>query len=489
VRDTILHKTHIVYSIGPQRLARWRELFHDSDWNVGTLPSYESEVAANPFVSFAAIPARSRYRFLLDDAEYTIMTFIRGPVCRGQVAVNVIEDRFWVAFLDPEWDLSVTDPTYLPAAAPDLILPAADAGDFEPGDLWLKGWTNRRRYVRFRDRRYGAADPTGRGMPLQAIWDGEGTNPNALLTVFRHFDNAQVVRGFVGAVPETAWIIDYPLLERIYYDLVAGFNVFGAVTHQVSTRLYMDYLRMEAEDLFLSFLPKKVREPLRESWYEGLLAHLKLFVSDREPGWERATRVPFETSDPKGELLLALLARGNGLWPTSDSINRCPKPLCQRRGASPDAVLVEPQLKSIASTTGAFVRHLPEVSLLRVRNTLGKGDLLYTLIHDRAHSNVAFMFEEEDRLVPERDTLTIVPGHAGSYPNFFFETTPQAMSDFVGDLRGVDGDEDFARLVARWGVRRTSPRFWSTADWVQADFAEKDPLRAGVLDLNRYQDP
>ena len=35
----------------------------------------------------------------------------------------------------------------------------------------------------------------------------------------------------------------------------AGFDVFGNVAHQVSTRLYMDHLRMQAELLFLSFLP------------------------------------------------------------------------------------------------------------------------------------------------------------------------------------------------------------------------------------------
>ena len=29
------------------------------------------------------------------------MGFIKGPVCRGQIALDVIEDRFWVAFLAP----------------------------------------------------------------------------------------------------------------------------------------------------------------------------------------------------------------------------------------------------------------------------------------------------------------------------------------------------------------------------------------------------
>ena len=57
--------------------------------------------AANPFTTFAALPVAARYRFMLDEAEFTIMGFIKGPVCRGQMALDVIDDRFWVVFLAP----------------------------------------------------------------------------------------------------------------------------------------------------------------------------------------------------------------------------------------------------------------------------------------------------------------------------------------------------------------------------------------------------
>jgi len=36
------------------------------------------------------------------------------------------------------------------------------------------------------------------------------------------------------------WVVDYPLLERIYYALVAGFDVYGTAGHQLALRLYMD---------------------------------------------------------------------------------------------------------------------------------------------------------------------------------------------------------------------------------------------------------
>jgi Fatty acid cis/trans isomerase (CTI) len=47
---------------------------------------------------------------------------------------------------------------------------------------------------------------------LSMLWDGDGQNPNAALTVFRNFDNASVVKGLVGEQPQTAMILDYPLL-------------------------------------------------------------------------------------------------------------------------------------------------------------------------------------------------------------------------------------------------------------------------------------
>ena len=57
---------------------------------------------------------------------------------------------------------------------------------------------------------------------LEDLWDGNGVNENAVLTVFRHLDSATVVKGLVGDTPLSGWVVDYPLLERIHYLLVAG---------------------------------------------------------------------------------------------------------------------------------------------------------------------------------------------------------------------------------------------------------------------------
>lgn len=489
-RSTIVDKTHMPYALTDAKMARYRELFLEPKWESEDVPSYDEKKSANAFVTFAGMPARGRYEFLLDDAHYFISTFIKGPVCRGQVALNVIQDHFFVAFLDPDSDLSVTDPDYLETSKKWLKLPAENRSDYTLGGVWLKYLIEWRKYVGFRAEQYRQRDPQKLGPSLDDVWDGDGSNDNALLTVFRHFDSATVVKGYVGEVPKTAWIVDYPLFERIYYDLVAGFNVFGNVVHQLSTRLYMDYLRMEGEDLFLAFLPPEAREPTRDFWYAGAAAQTKAFLQNRLSNLDIGTRVPYSTSDPKTEFVDKILAK---LTPPvrgePDTINRCVAEPCTREDASPDQRRAEAQLRKVASVKGPFVRYTPDLSLLRVRvDKSGKHDLAYTLVHNKAHFNVAFMFFEKDRRDHASDTMTIVPGHLGSYPNFFFDVKLADIDDFVTALAAVAGEDDFTKLVEQYGVRRSSPRFWETADWHNAKVARSEPVNAGLFDLNRYDD-
>ena len=488
IRESIVRKTHIVYELSPAKLSRLRELFLTSAWEPTRLPGYSPEEVSNPFLAFGEIPTKSRYAYLLDDAQYFVMTFIRGPVCRGQVAVDVIEDQFWVAFLDPDHDLSVIDPGFLAKNAKLLSLPSENRGRLLLGDLWLEHNVDQHRYLDAREDAYDALDPQRRGPALDWIWDGDGHNPNALLTVFRNFDNASVVQGFVGGIPKTAWVIDYPIFERIYYDLVAGFDVFGSVAHQVATRLYMDHLRMQSENLFLFFLPSDRREAIRASWYRGATRQVDYFVTDHLRALDHGTQIRFASSDPKAELLTKILAQAGAAAGPPDSLNRCAQPPCDRPGASAAERAAERELQRIASVRGDWVHLLPEVALLRVRvDPTGEHDLVYSLIHDVAHTNVAFMFGEDKRLLPEEDELTVVPGHFGSYPNFFFEADAAGLPAFVAELLAVRSDADLERFVGRHGIRRTSARFWATADWLRADLARREPTEAGIIDLDRFQ--
>ena len=87
--------------------------------------------------------------------------------------------------------------------------------------------------------------------------------------------------------------------------------------------------------------------------------------------------------------------------------------------------------------------------------------LVYALVHNDAHKNVAFMFGEDERRIPADDTLTVVRGHFGSYPNFFFEVDVANAGPFVDALLGVASDADLALLV---GVDEQEHRLQNSAD-------------------------
>lgn len=59
---------------------------------------------------------------MLDDAQFIMMGFMKGPVCRGQ-ALNVINDLFWVAFIAPRGRSPMTT-ALLDADIINLQLPA-----------------------------------------------------------------------------------------------------------------------------------------------------------------------------------------------------------------------------------------------------------------------------------------------------------------------------------------------------------------------------
>ena len=110
------------------------------------------------------------------------------------------------------------------------------------------------------------------------------------------------------------------------------------------------------------------------------------------------------------------------------------------------------------------------------------------MLRNRAHTNVAFMLGEEYRYQPGLDTLTIYPGVMSSYPNFMFNVPASDVPEFVEDLElARDDTARFERIVMRWGVRRSHPQFWQYFHDLNSYIKETQPVEAGVLDMNRYE--
>ncbi len=487
---SIVVKNHIVYEFSDRRLQRYRELFLDPDYAVRELPSYQPEIASNPFKTFIDLPLKSRYRFLLDDARFFIEGFVKGPVCRGQIALNVIEDQFWVLFFDPNQDVFTNDAQFVGNLADDLQLPADRRSSLNLTSIWTDYWQRQRRYMMTKQAWFEQVNTHDIHHALDYIWDGENSNPNAALTVFRHFDSASVAYGLVGNDPETTWILDYPLFERIHYLLVAGFNVYGNLVHQVNTRLYMDFLRMEGEDHFLAFLPSDRRKAIHDSWYAGMRIGVeKLFTAPQD--WMQVDSVSgYRSDDPQRELYQYVRDRVAGVARQASAMNRCGSMDCRERQPDPQRVQVDKAMAAIARLQGSNLHAFPDLAFVQVRMNDPQQDRAYSLIRNKAYKNVTSFLADErerERADIEQDTMTVVDWLEGSYPNFFFSVARSEIAAFAQQCAEIRNHKDYERFVDRYGVRRTNPGFWAAADWFQDEYARNKPVSSGLFDLNRYQ--
>lgn len=469
VRTTPLDKRHMPYPLNNARMQRWQSLFLEPEYEVSALPAYTVEIASNPFISFRELPQTARYKFMLDEAQFTIMGFTKGPVCRGQVALSVIDDHFWVVFLSPDRPAAQENAEFLAAQSKHLRLPPDQRGGALISMIEWRGYSQEQlKYLQAKfEYIQHMTGPDGTRVDLDLIWDGAGHNENAALTVFRHENSASVVKGFVGQQPKTAWVIDYSLLERIHYLLVAGYDVFGNVAHQVETRLYMDFLRMEGEQNFLFFLPPKERIVLRDFWYREAEEDAREYVITDSMAFDRGTDIDYTSDNPKREFLDMLLQRLPG-------------------AAAERYQPADPRFDQLQTLEGAPFGLMPEVSFLQVL-TGDATEPFYTIVKNDGFLNNARVFNENERRVPQEDYLTVAKGFIGSYPNVFFRVPDSELNDFVKMIQSMRSEEDYATLVSFYGVRRTQSEFWPQSDTFNAHYKKTFPREAGLFDLSRYE--
>jgi hypothetical protein len=488
IHSTIVHKTHMVFELNDADFTRINALFIEPEWlqephEVG----YDTALSANPFVAFAQIPPRSRYQFLLDRAHYIIMTFIRGPVCKGQIALNVIRDHFWVMFQDPDYDLSVKYPGFLKLQQDNLKMPIEMGSDYRI----FKALASRhhdaaKAYYHARQDLYTANYYDGLG--LDAIWKGNNKSDAPVMTVFRHFDSASVHLGVLGDLPRTMWVIDFPLLERIYYALVAGFDVYGNAGHQLAVRLYMDALRVEGESYFLDFLPSDIRESTMRAWYQGgKFKDLRYQTAGME------TPIDYVSDHPKREFIEKVI---NEHLPGEFDIRFDPVNYMAAGRSYPSLPEQYESRRDLMQAFNAvskpgtnFFRlvqgHNINVGLVRIRIP-DEEDRVISIVVNRWHDNVAYLFSEKNTLNPAKDRADFIEGFIGSYPNYFYDINIDDLPKFFDMLVNFDNSEEMLELENKFGINRADPKLWEAYDWLQARFLRQEPVTGGLFDLNRY---
>lgn len=487
--EIIVAKNHMPFLFSKAILDSTKKIFYSKKWHVSFKKledSYSNKIAENPFLAFKDIPPAARYQFLLDHAYYMVSTFIKGPVCYGSNALNSIQEQFFVLFLKPESGYLSKNNKVDEKTLELLILPGAWGSDVKLKDSILLTNTIAQKREEYRKKkRDWMKKQFPHGYSYSDLWDGDKKNDNAVLTVFRHDNNAVVTKGLTGDLSKTVFVLDYSLLERLVYNLVVNFDVFGNVGHQLLTRLYMDYIRMEAEENFLLFIPKEQRLAMRQEWYKGLFTEARmkymfpLLVQDVQ------TKIHYQNpSEAKAEFIdhvyyetMAPNVRG-----PVDTLNW--KQIKIEKGTTDP---VEASLRELASVKPEgrwrFPNFFPESSYLIVKKK--KGMDVYTVIRNREHENISWILMESLRLAPDEDTLTFVKGFKAFYPNFFFVVDETKMGSFIEQTKKITNATEYKELEKTYGLSRLSPEFWPMFDSLYQNFLETDPEEAGQLDLSR----
>lgn len=531
VTGAIVHKSHSPFGLSDRKLEKWNDIFISKiPADIKDLPPYGDEAGGNPFKTFQNIPADSRYKFLLEDSYFFVMSFIKGPVCRGTGALSVIDDHFWVFFLKPESDVTITKPGFFSDAGNKLAVPAFD------GNKWNL-LPNRRLKARIIKKEHMDRYMTS-GFGLNDVWDGDGNNPNAVLTVYRHEDSASVSKGALGESPKTMWLLDYPIFEDIYYNLVGTYDVYAPIIHSVKSRLHMDASRFNSQDMFLGLIPNQdMRDAVRKQFTKDGVPSKKgtckvlgtelCAIYHQSAAKMRDEVYPYagpkinskfkvtDTANPQKDVAEQILAN----FP-QEVTRHTNDPITKKSDAERESIELylgrtdltmndaEKIFATFAGKKGLFASYLPELSYVQVIDKANATVQWYSLIHNRERHNVAFFEEiapEKERLWPEKDSINIVKGFVGSYANAIFSVNIDRLPEFADNilnLRTIITAQDLINpknrklsldaFYKKFLISRHNPNFWKYFDNMNSYAKQEgitpqsDKYEGSIIDLNRY---
>jgi len=239
------------------------------------------------------------------------------------------------------------------------------------------------------------------------------------------------------------------------------------------TRVYMDFLRMEGALGFLLLLPQEARERERNYWYREADKEIKDYMVLPRFESEMNLAIDYQTNDEKSELFGFLQERLRGVLPTQHDLAAIGNP------AISDA------LAPLEDLMGKAVTLMPQTAFVQIS---GASDNRYvTLVRNNAHLNITSLFGEKKFRMPEEDTLSVIPGFLGAYPNVFLVVDEMELERFVDSVSAMRDEDDYSRLLDDYGVRRTSPKFWQQADAFHAAYKKDAPIEYGLFDFGRLE--
>jgi hypothetical protein len=209
-------------------------------------------------------------------------------------------------------------------------------------------------------------------------------------------------------------------------------------------------------------------------WYRGATGEASEYVYGRNAYLQTESAVPYRGADAQRELYELLKRRLASVLDTRFDLSVVRDPAL-RAG-----------LQALASVNGAGLSWLPEMSVLRIDGS-ADGARYFTLLRNTAHANVAHLAREKAELRPEENTLTVVPGFIGAYPNALYRAEVAELPALRQAIAGLASEADYRRLADRFALRRTDPAFWAASDALHDAYLAWAPREAGLFDYNRLQ--
>jgi hypothetical protein len=183
--------------------------------------------------------------------------------------------------------------------------------------------------------------------------------------------------------------------------------------------------------------------------------------------------IDYRSSDEKLELYGLLKGRLSAVLPTRYDLSSIEDPEVRDRFASLEAL------------KGSPVLLLPPVVFVEI--TSSNGSHYVTIIRNNAHLNITSMLGEKKFREPAEDTLTVVSGFLGAYPNTLLSVADTQVESFISSFSGMNDESDYGALLDTYGIRRTNENFWKHSDSLHRAFRKSAPLEYGQFDYSRLE--
>ncbi len=113
-------------------------------------------------------------------------------------------------------------------------------------------------------------------------------------------------------------------------------------------------------------------------------------------------------------------------------------------------------MRRLAEMRGKHLQPLPDIEFMHVSMDGKEKDLIYTIIRNKALSNISMMFDEDHRRRIDDDSLTIVKGYVGSYPNAFSRIPIEKLASAVDAYLTIKDAISYYTMAQPFSIQRNS---------------------------------